>query len=286
MADALILVVGLAVAAVLVLRPLLTELAGDRPTDDDRDAATIRHRVALEALRDVETDRRAGSLIDDAYAEQLAQAEERAVLTRAALDRHPAAERPAPSRRGRRAAFVAAAVIGVALMGGSLVPAVGIGNTTFVNQARADAQAAESARQDRIGELSRALADGPDAETLSALADEYLAGSSSDDQVRAAVSLQLLIELEPERADAYERIMSAYLRAGDAPNARAAHRSYADLATADPIEVAFFDGLIALRGEHDADAAVAAFDRFLELAPDDPRANMIRGLREEAATGS
>jgi hypothetical protein len=38
-----------------------------------------------------------------------------------------------------------------------------------------------------------------------------------------------------------------------------------------------------LRGENDTDAAVAAFDRFLELAPDDPRAGMIRGLRDEAA---
>ena len=71
--------------------------------------------------------------------------------------------------------------------------------------------------------------------------------------------------------------MTAYLRAGDAVNARAAHDSYAALASADPVEVAFFDGLIALRGENDPSAARAAFDRFLELAPDDPRAAMIRG---------
>ena len=49
--------------------------------------------------------------------------------------------------------------------------------------------------------------------------------------------------------------------------------------------MAFFDGLIALRGEDDREAALAAFDRFLELAPDDPRAEMIRGLRDEAAAG-
>ena len=60
------------------------------------------------------------------------------------------------------------------------------------------------------------------------------------------------------------------------------HDSYAALASADPVEVAFFDGLIALRGENDPEAARAAFDRFLELAPDDPRAAMIRGLRDEA----
>jgi regulator of sirC expression with transglutaminase-like and TPR domain len=54
------------------------------------------------------------------------------------------------------------------------------------------------------------------------------------------------------------------------------------VATADPAEVAFFDGLIALRGEDDPEAATEAFDRFLELAPDDPRAEMVRRLRDEA----
>ena len=47
-----------------------------RPADgDERDAALLRHRVALETLRDVEADRRAGSLDDATYAEQLAAAE-------------------------------------------------------------------------------------------------------------------------------------------------------------------------------------------------------------------
>jgi tetratricopeptide (TPR) repeat protein len=93
----------------------------------------------------------------------------------------------------------------------------------------------------------------------------------------------VLIDLEPDRADAYERIMAAYLRAGDYANARAAYDSYLELDAADPVEAAFFDGLIALRGEDDPARAEAAFDRFLELAPDDPRAGMIEGLREEAA---
>lgn len=281
MPEALILLLGLAIAGAVVLRPLLADRA-DEPSDDELEAATLRHRVALEALRDVETDRRAGSLDDAAYAAQRSQAEARAAATRVALEQPPAAT-IASSGRGRRVAIVAAGLIGIALLGGSFVPAAGIANRTVVNQALADAQQAEAARQDRIADLRADLAEEPDAATLSALADEYLAGATRDDLVRAAVSLQLLIELEPERADAYERIMSAYLRAGDATNARAAHDSYAALETADPVEVAFFDGLIALRGENDADAAVAALDRFLELAPDDPRADMIRGLRDEAA---
>jgi tetratricopeptide (TPR) repeat protein len=96
----------------------------------------------------------------------------------------------------------------------------------------------------------------------------------------------VLIALEPERADAYERIMTAYLRSGDYADAGSAYDSYSALESADPVEAAFFDGLIALRGENDPARAKAAFDRFLKLAPNDPRAPMIQGLRDEAAAGS
>jgi tetratricopeptide (TPR) repeat protein len=241
--------------------------------------------VALEALRDVEADRRAGSLDDAAYAEQLGEAEARAATTRAALD---AATRARPSGRARasgaRVGLAAAAAIGVALLAGTLVPASGIANGTVVNQGLADAREAEASRQALIVELLDQLAADPeDTDVLSDLADAYLAGSDTDDLVRGAVSLQVLIGLDPERADAYERIMSAYLRAGDHANARAAHDAYAQLDGADPVEAAFFDGLIALRGEDDPAAAADAFDRFLELAPDDPRAGMVRGLRDETA---
>ena len=240
----------------------------------------------LETLRDVEADRRAGSLDDAAYADQLAEAEARAAATRAALERPDALSPPGgtPRARATRSGLVAAGVIGALLMVGALLPATGLANRVVVNEALADAQAGEAERQDRIVELLGALdPDAPDAATLSALADAYLAGSTGDDLVRAAVTLQLLIEVEPDRADAYERLMTAYLRAGDYRNARAVHDSYATVATADPVEVAFFDGLIALRGENDAAAALEAFERFLELAPDDPRAGMVRGLRDEAA---
>jgi hypothetical protein len=287
MPELLILVVALAVGGGFVLIPLWRP--DPAPVEDDGlDAAALRHRVALEALRDVETDRRAGSLDEATYAEQLAQAEARAAATRVALDQHaPGMTRPAAPEApsdGRRLAIVAAVAIGVVLVVGSLIPATGIANETVVNEGLARAEAAEEARQARITELLADLAaDSSDPATLSGLADAYLAGSTRDDLVRAAVALRLLIEVEPDRADAYERIMAAYLRAGDGENARAAHTAYAGRATADPVEVAFFDGIIALRGESDPAAATAAFDQFLELAPDDPRAPMIRSLRDEAA---
>jgi cytochrome c-type biogenesis protein CcmH/NrfG len=281
MPELVLLVLGLAVAAAGILRPLWSPPAS--VTGEEHDAASLRHRVALEALRDVEIDRRAGSLDDAAYAQQLAEAEARAAQTRAALERPSSAAAPT-SRSARGPALLTAGIVAAALLAGAIIPASGIANQTDVNEGLAAAEAMESARQERIRELQAALAeDSRDPETLSALADAYLAGSSQDDLVRAAVALQVLIELEPDRADAYERLMTAYLRAGDYANARAVHESYTGLATADPVEAAFFDGLIALRGENDPARAEAAFDQFVRLAPDDPRAPMIEGLRDEAA---
>ena len=93
--------------------------------------------------------------------------------------------------------------------------------------------------------------------------------------------LQVLLQVQPENTGAYERVIGAYIRAGDWENAGAALDGYARLEAADPVELSFLGGLVA-RGKGDREAAVAAFDRFLELAPDDPRAEMIRGLRDEA----
>jgi cytochrome c-type biogenesis protein CcmI len=280
MPEIALLLLALGAAGVAVLVPMWRG-ASDVERDDG-DAAALRHRVALEALRDVEADRRSGSLDDAGYAEQLAEAESRAAETRAALaDGVPS--RPETGSGGRTAAAVTAGAIAAILLAGWFVPGAGIANSTVTNQGLAELQATEAARQERIGELQQALAENPeDTDTLSSLADAYLAGSTQEDFVRAAVALQLLIALEPDRADAYERIMAAYLRGGDHANARAAHDAYVELDGGDPVEASFFDGLIAVR-EDDPDAARAAFDRFLELAPDDPRAEMVRGLRDEAA---
>lgn len=285
MLELALLVVGMAVLGTVVLVPVLRARPDPGRADDERDAAGLRHRVALEALHDVEADRRAGSLDDASYAVQLAEAEARAAETRVALER-PDAPPPVASRPVRRAAILSAAAIGALLLAGWLVPPTGIANQTVTNDALAAAQAAEEARQERIGDLLEALAQNPDdVSALSGLADAYLAGSTAEDLSRAVVTLQALRSIEPDRADVYERIISAYLRAGDGVNARAALESYREIAAADPVEVAFLDGLIALRTEGDAKAAIAAFERFLELAPDDERAAMVRGLRDEAAEG-
>lgn len=283
MPEPILLAFALAAAGVAVLWPVWRGAPSGDPAADERRSAEMRHRVALEALRDVEADRRAGSLDDAAYAAASAEAEERAAATREALDRVPTAAAASPSRRPSLVPLAAAAIIGLALVGGSLLPAARIANRTEINEGLAAAQAAEAARQHRVEELTEAFAANPeDPAVLSDLADAYLGGSSESDLPAAAAALQLLIAIEPERADAYERIVSAYIRANDFGNARAALDSYEAISTADPVEIAFLDGLIALRGEGDEDRAASAFDRFLDLAPDDPRAAMIRSLREEA----
>ena len=288
MPETAILIAALVALGAIVLWPLRASWTGPPDADDDREAAALRHRAALEALRDVEADRRGGLLDDDAYATELAEAERRAVAARA--PEGPAAgtaeSAPAPRSAPRRLAFVAAAAIGVGIAGASLVPGTGVANSTVTNRALAEAEVREGIRQERIGDLLEALADdGKNPDTLSELADLYLAGTSREDLAVAATLLRGLIDVEPYRADAYERIIAAYLRAGDHANARAALEAYDEVPSADPVEIAFFDGIIALRGERDAAEAVKAFDRFLELAPDDPRAEMIEGLREEASAG-
>ena len=284
MPETALLVVALAVVGAAVLWPLRSGSVEPTTMDDDRDAADLRHRAALEALRDVEADRRAGSLDDDAYALERAEAEERAAATRGAAEVPPVAVDPPSHGRGRRAAVLLAATIGLVVVGASLLPNSGVANSTVRNEALAEAQLREAERQARIGELLDALAeDEENPETLSDLADLYLSGTTRDDLSVAATLLRGLIDLEPDRADAYERIIGAYLRAGDHGNARAALDAYEVRPTADPAEIAFYDGIIALRGENDPAAAVDAFDRFLELAPGDPRAAMIEGLRDEAA---
>jgi cytochrome c-type biogenesis protein CcmH/NrfG len=282
MPEPILLALALLGVGVAVVWPVWRGASSDSGVEDERRSAEMRHRVALESLRDVETDRRAGSLDDAAYAVALAEAEARAAATRAVLDLVPSAE-PAPtSQPGSFVPLIFAGVIGLTLVGASLLPAAGVANRTEINEGLAAAQAAEAARQHRIEELTEAFAADPqDPTVLSDLADAYLAGSSDADLAAAAAALQLLIAVEPDRADAYERIVAAYIRANDFGNARAALDGYEGIASADAVEVAFLDGLIALRGEGDEVRAAAAFDTFLELAPDDPRAPMIRSLRAE-----
>ena len=275
------LALGLGIAAAWVLAPLRYARSSEPMGDDEAEAAAIRHRVALEALRDLDADRRAGTLDEASYREAVGEAEARAG---AAVPEPEADAAPSAGRDGRAATLATGAIIAVALLIGAVIPASGVANATAVNEQLLAEQQAEAARQARIEEaLARISADARDPAALSELADAYLEGSDPEDLVRAAVALRILIELEPERADAYERIVAAYLRAGDGPNARAALDSYEGIETADPVELAFLDGLVALRLEDDPARAAAAFDRFLELAPDDPRATMVRGLRDEAA---
>ncbi len=279
MPEAILLVAGLLVAGVVVLWPLRG--AATVATDDDRDAAAVRHRVALEALRDVEADRRAGSLGDRAYAAQRAEAEARAAVTANELEAAPVEAPAQPARSVRRAALVAAAVLGVGLVTASFVPAAGVANATNLDCDVALRLATGEERRECLDRLLDDLARDPDdPAALSDLADAYLAGSTTDDLANAVRVLGAVIALDPGRADAYERVIGAYLRAGDHANARRALDSYAALESADPVEVAFLEGLVALREADEAKAA-DALGRFLEHAPDDPRAEMVRALRND-----
>ena len=198
----------------------------------------------------------------------------------------PTVPRMAPQRARRLAAGAAVVLAGAVAIGFFLPEPLSLAGQTIVNEPLAQAQADEVARQDEIQRLLGQLQANPiDPATLSDLADAYLAGSTAEDLQKAAVVLIALIGLNPDDPDPYPKLISAYVRAEDWTDAAATTDALANIAPDSP-DVPFFEGIIAWRGHGDAETAVDAFDQFLEMAPDDGRAPMIRALRQEAAAGS
>ena len=288
----LILIVVLVAAGGVVAGPLVWRRpdVGTAPHDgDDVGSLALRHRIAVESLRDVEADRRAGSLDEEAYAAARVEAEERAARTRAALE---AAQRggqgtpsgaPVPSTGARRAIFAAGGTLGVLVLLGTVLPApLTLANGSVVNTQLAAQEEAEAARQRAIGDLEATLAAHPQAAGLVQLADLYLQGGTAREVQHAASLLILAVRLDPKQVDAYRLLVTAYIQAGDYKDATAATDAYATLAPTSA-DIPFFRGLVAYRGAGDRSAAIRWFDAFLKAAPNDPRAVMVRSLRAEAA---
>jgi cytochrome c-type biogenesis protein CcmI len=274
------LVVGVAIASPL-LRPGSRTVSFD--TQPEAEARLLRHRVALDALLDVEADRRAGSLDDASYDRERGEAEARAAQTLQPTPPQPSPRAVAPEHRRGRVAVLGALVALALLVGFALPGTIGLGQRTVVNQALADAMAQEADRQAEIQRLLDLFAaDSHDPQVVSDLADAYLAGDSADDLQRAAVALQILLALQPENHSAYRRLINAYLVTAHYDDAQATTDSYAAIADPDEPDIPFYRGLIAFR-RGDNESAVREFDRFLELAPEDGRAPMVGGLRAEAA---
>lgn len=287
MAELLVLLLVMAATGLAVAWPLLEREAPHAVAAiDDEEERAVRHRLALDAVRDLEADRRAGLLDEADYQQRREEAEARAAATLApAWPSEAASGEPARSGAWRRPALLlGAAVAGLVLVGFALPEPVGIAERTVTNQALADAIAAEDARQAEIERLQQVIAADPtDAGAFSDLADAYLAGSSFEDQRRGAAALIVVLSLDPDNSSAFRRLITAYINAGAWTEASSALESYEEIAVEDEPDIPFFRGLIALRGDGDETEAVRQFDRFLELAPHDPRAAMVLSLREQAA---
>jgi tetratricopeptide (TPR) repeat protein len=279
MVEALLLTIVTLSVALAIAWPLLGEASATLATDasaaepdPEREARLVRHRLALEALRDVEADRRAGSLDDEAYAVQRSEAEAHAANTLRALEAAPAVDGPMRTRprTGRRIAAVVGGSLAVLLLAGYALPSpFGI--------------AERDARLERIRVLTDAVAANPrDTAALAELSDQYLAGGTPDEVAGALASLLLLRDAEPTSRDAHQRLVTLFIRAGLWEQATTAVDRYEEVVGEDDPDVPFFRGLIA-RATGDPAEAVRQFDRFLDLAPDDPRAAMVQGLRDEEA---
>jgi tetratricopeptide (TPR) repeat protein len=266
------------VAAVVVALPLRQRRReAGHDWADEHEALALRHRIAIEALRDVEADRRAGSLDDAGYARQRAEAEQRAAATLAELEATDVTTpEPRPAaigvRRARRyAAFVGLLLAGL-LLAGFFVPApIGLANPTIDTRQ----QAIDAA-------LARLKTNPRDAGALSDLADVLASGDSYADMQRAATAYIALITLEPDNTGAYNRLITTYIRVADWKDASAPTDALAKVAPDSP-EVPFFRGLIALQGSNDVATAREEFAKFEQLAPDDPRVPMVRSLVSQAS---
>jgi tetratricopeptide (TPR) repeat protein len=279
MAEALLLTLVAFAVALAVAWPLLggTDNAASTltPPDPEREALLVRHRLALEAVRDVEADHRAGSLDRDAYRVQLAEVESHAAETLRALDAAPTDGTPPPPspRTSRRAVGLTGGGLAVLLLVGYALPSpFGI--------------AERDARLERIRILTDAVAANPrDTAALAELSDQYLAGGTPEEVGAALASLLLLRNAEPTSRDAHQRLVTLFIRGGLWERATAAVDLYAEVVGEDDADIPFFSGLIA-RGVGDSEEAVRQFDRFLRIAPDDPRVTMIQGLRDQEAAGT
>jgi cytochrome c-type biogenesis protein CcmH/NrfG len=289
-------------AVALVAGPLVVSRKGDAPrvtgpAGDDLATLALRHRIAVETLRDVEADHRAGSLDDASYGELRREAEEHSARTLAEVEAARRAvtqaggdvgiERPRTLARAwttRRIGVAIGAGLAVLIVAGLLAPQpFSLANATVVDQALAAAQATESDRQAEIARLRDQLVSQPnDAATIIRLAGLYQQAGTAADLRTSAQLLIFAIRLDPRSTEAYRLLITAYISAGDYTDAAAATDSYAKVAASSP-DIPFFRGLIALDGTGDRAAAVRWFDAFLAAAPGDPRAVMVRSLRAEAA---
>jgi cytochrome c-type biogenesis protein CcmI len=285
----LLLAILLSGAGAAIAWPLIRRRDSSPADDPEREAIQVRHRLAVEALRDAEADRRAGSLDEAEYERQRAEAEERAMATLHELRSASAPARATSPQRerpdGARVGLWLGAVVVAALVAGfALPPPIGLAERTRTDQALADQLAAEQARQHRIGELTDTVAADPrDVAALSELADLFLAGTSERDLNGAIATLLLLRDAAPRDRSAHRRLITALIGAGLWEEASTATDRYAAIAAKDDPDIPFFRGVIALRGVRDAEEAIRQFDRFLSLAPGDPRETMVRSLRLEAA---
>jgi tetratricopeptide (TPR) repeat protein len=276
MGELLLLILVAGTVALGIAWPLLdtTPPAQEPEPDPEREAAAVRHRLALEALRDIQADHRAGSLDDAAYRAQREEAEAHAARTRRGLGAtapEPEAAAPARARSWRLPALVGGTLAVIMLAAFAAPPPFGI--------------AERDARLERIRQLTDTVTANPrDVDALAELADLYLAGGGPDDVAAALVSLILLRDAAPDSRDANQRLVALLIRTGQWQDADAATNRYAQVVGEDDPDIPFFRGLIA-RGTGDNPEAVRQFDRFLEIAPDDPRAEMIQGLRDELAGG-
>lgn len=287
-----------AVAAVGILRPFLGGRAVPfEPTDPlEEERASL-----LRALRELERDRRSGTLEEETYRALRAETERRAVAVLRALRaregagwaveggaggaawRAPAAWRAlgegplqAPPR-ARPAPRLAAAVLVVFLVAAGVSLAL-----SSALRARAPGEPITGAAVGGAADLAffeqRVREHPDDVAARLDLADRYLAAGD----VRSATAQYLVaLELDPENPEALTRLGFVLFRSGR-PERGLEAVDRALRVDPDYPEALYYRGLILLRGLDRPEEAALAFRAYLQAAPFGSRREEVRELLTEA----
>lgn len=269
-----------AVAAAGVLRPFRAGVVGEverspDPLEEDRDAL-------LRSLRELEDDRRAGSLTEEGYRELRAETETRAVAVLRALEARDGDGQAAAALRelrsagngaedgapGRGARSGAAAILIVAAVAAGAAPLL----WSAVGERAPGQPITGSVGGDAVALFEERVREHPD--DLAArldLGERYLAAGN----VRGAVEQYVAaLEIDPRNAEAHGQLGFVLFRAGKPAEGLRAVDQALELDPGFALAL-FYRGAILLQGLDRPAAAAEALRDYLDAAP-------FGSFREEA----
>jgi len=252
-----------------------------------RDELEREYDFLVKSLDDLDVERAAGNIDDDAYRELHDDYTARAAATIRALrddfDARPVAPRTEPRVSWRRRGLIIGGIVALAALS-AVTLAAALGARLPGQTSSGNTPAASPSRDERRARLQAAVDANPnDAGARLALARFF---EESGDIVDSLKQLDEAVQVAPDNADALANAGRVrFIVAGQVPSPDAQRQLVASARTlldravqADPnhADAHFFRGVLLLEGYNEVDAATGEFQRYLVLAPDGSFAEQAR----------